>query len=319
MGKCFQCGKETKNEYAIKAGYATGGIEYTTSSGAMQTRTIVTNYSIKEVITEYICPKCGGKKCLEFNRPWVVTLTIIWLLCVAILIITEIMKNDARWIGWIGPTMFVLTLIVLPGFSLLFIVPFVEGIIDIKSNNDISRSGGGDALSKLYKKELKKRYRKCKIFHEIIFSVKREDLVRSPRKTLINGEEKTLTAYAFHTDLRECKTACYTLKDIAMALKGTEKQFKIKQYDDADTIVLIPDETTDEYEPTQKAKRSVRGITTYINAHYRKNTKRLDGYEIGGEIFYNIVDISKILDMQVLYCDTLKAFLIDTTKSYRNY
>jgi len=300
MGKCIQCGNETKNKYAIKAGQLLDTM--VTISGNYRTTT--EKYSIKESIENYVCPKCEGKKALKIYLPLVILVTVV-LTLVAIFI----------------PQVLIIIPLPLFAISIWFLASWntIYGIKGIIDKNDVpGATGTWKMLLNTHKKALKTRNYKCKILYDEIFIVERKDMVISRKKTFIDGTDKAITAYVIGSNF-ENKTAFYTLEDIAIAFNGTKKQFDIIFNDDKESISLIPGKPYkyNENDSIQGMKRSVRGITIEVNIHIRQNTTKVLGCKINERFFFNLVDIIKLLDVQCFYNEKAKAFEIDSSMGFR--
>ncbi len=131
-------------------------------------------------------------------------------------------------------------------------------------------------------------------------------------KTTINGKEASFQAYTI-SDYTYLK-----LRDVAMAINGTEKNFSI-EWDNNKKAINI--NTKQPYSPVGgEMSLSNGGNKEAIKSTavvYVDNTKQdLKAYTIDGNTYFQLRDIGKLIDFDVAWDNIEKTIKIDTTNGY---
>ncbi|WP_054698067.1 stalk domain-containing protein [Syntrophomonas palmitatica] len=132
-------------------------------------------------------------------------------------------------------------------------------------------------------------------------------------KVLMNGRAMTLEAYTINDN------NYFKLRDIAMALNGTEKQFEVSWDGTNNTFSLTANkaytpaggELSVSETPIQKAA-VITGSRIYLDGR----EIQLAAYNIGGYNYFKLRDIAKALDFSVAWDEKTGTISIDTSKTY---
>jgi len=132
-------------------------------------------------------------------------------------------------------------------------------------------------------------------------------------KVLINGRAMTFEAYTIND------SNYFKLRDIAMAIIGTEKQFEVS-WDGANNIINLT---------ANKAYTPIRGelsvsetpilkmaVITDSRIYLDGREIQLAAYNIDGYNYFKLRDIAKALDFSVTWDEKTKTISIDTAKAY---
>ncbi len=132
-------------------------------------------------------------------------------------------------------------------------------------------------------------------------------------KALINGSAMNLEAYSIND------SNYFKLRDIAMAINGTAKQFEVG-WDGAENVTRLT--TNKSYTPvggelsisvTSSLKTAVKtGSKIYLDGREIKAA----AYNIGGYNYFKLRDIAKVLDINVIWDEQTGTIGIDTFKAY---
>lgn len=135
----------------------------------------------------------------------------------------------------------------------------------------------------------------------------------SAAKALINGRSMTLEAYNINDN------NYFKLRDIAMAINGTEKQFEVG-WESAGNVISL---TTDQAYTPVGGELSVSETPIRKEAVMTGLKIYLDGQEIpfaafhiGGNNYFKLRDIAKTLNFNVTWDEYASAIGIDTSKAY---
>lgn len=135
-----------------------------------------------------------------------------------------------------------------------------------------------------------------------------------PSRVLVNGEEVAFEAYNIGG------SNFFRLRDLAMALSGTEKQFAVYWQEGAANMIITLTSGR-AYEPV--GGELAVGDGTVKAARASSHTVYLDGsqiapqsYNIGGSNFFRLRDLGRVLDFGVGYDAETGTVSIDTAKRY---
>ena len=116
----------------------------------------------------------------------------------------------------------------------------------------------------------------------------------------------------------------FMLRDVAAALKGTDKEFNITwnghitievpQYKNFKGYEPIGTEFSQSADASSEAEFSVPDVRMYVSEPYEYDAITLVGYNINGSNYFKIRDIARIFDFSVEYENGTLA--IDTTEQY---
>lgn len=132
-------------------------------------------------------------------------------------------------------------------------------------------------------------------------------------KVLINGRTMTLEAYNIND------SNYFKLRDIAMAMNSTEKQFEVS-WDGANNAIKLTankaytpagGELTVSEKPILKAAVATRS-KIYLNSR----EIQLDAFNIDGYNYFKLRDIAKALNFSVTWDENASTIGIDTSKAY---
>lgn len=148
--------------------------------------------------------------------------------------------------------------------------------------------------------------------NETIVIPKGVQAIPTGSKTTIDGKEVSFQAYTINN---------YTylkLRDVAMAVNGTEKNFAIEWDNDKKAINIS---TKQPYSPVGgEMSLSNGGNKEAIKSAavvYVDNTKQdLKAYTIDGNTYFQLRDIGKLIDFDVAWDNVEKTIQIDTTNGY---
>jgi len=128
-------------------------------------------------------------------------------------------------------------------------------------------------------------------------------------------------------DEKEIKLEAYTIKgnnyfklrDLAMALNGTSKQFEVSWDSEATTITILKNKpyTPVGGELTLPATSSVKeAVSSSSIVKIDEDNSTLTAYTIGGSNYFKLRDIAKALDFNVTWDGEMNTIQIDTTTEY---
>lgn len=123
----------------------------------------------------------------------------------------------------------------------------------------------------------------------------------------------TLEAYTINDN------NCFKLRDIAMAINGTEKQFGVS-WDGAENVIRLT--TNKAYMPVGgelsiSATSSLKAaVITGSRIHLDGRETQLAAFNIGGNNYFKLRDIAKALDFSVTWDEKAGTIGIDTSKAY---
>ncbi|MGE5544562.1 MAG: hypothetical protein ACM3UW_06260, partial [Bacillota bacterium] len=133
-------------------------------------------------------------------------------------------------------------------------------------------------------------------------------------KILINGKAMTLEAYNIKGN------NYFKLRDIAMAINGTAKQFEVG-WDGAENVIRLT--TNKAYTTPVGGELSVSAtsilktaVTTGSRVYLDGREIQLAAFNIGGYNYFKLRDIAKALDFSVTWDEKAGTIRIDTSKAY---
>lgn len=132
-------------------------------------------------------------------------------------------------------------------------------------------------------------------------------------KVLVNGNQVAFDAYNIEG------SNYFKLRDLAMVLNGSEKQFEVTWDKEKNAINLISGEayTSVGGELTAgSGKASVKGITTKSKIYLDGEEVALEAYTINGNNYFKLRDIGKAFDFGVIWDANLKQITIDSSVGY---
>ena len=157
-------------------------------------------------------------------------------------------------------------------------------------------------------------------FHYIVVGGSRTPPVTAPSNTVnptsskvfVNGEERNFEAYNIDGN------NYFKLRDLAMVLNGTNKQFNVG-YDNVTRAVTLA--TSEPYTAVGGEMTAGDGKPKAANPTPSKiyiDSKELDFtvYNIGGNNFFKLRDLMSVLDVAVTYDATTRNISIDTSLGY---
>ena len=129
---------------------------------------------------------------------------------------------------------------------------------------------------------------------------------------IINGEEISFDAYNVNGN------NYFKLRDLALCLNGTDKQFGVGWDSEKNAITLSP---TSEYEPNgseMKRKNTTTATAIAMTSEVCMDDIKLElaAYTINGNNYFKLRDLGKELDFYVLWDKENNAIVIDTTRGY---
>lgn len=132
-------------------------------------------------------------------------------------------------------------------------------------------------------------------------------------KVLVNGEQVAFEAYNIGGN------NYFKLRDLAMALNGSDKQFEVTWDPEFNAIDLL---TETAYTPvgneltlsgdTASKKGLLSASTVFLNGE----EVSLTAYNIGGNNYFKLRDIAKVIDFAVVWDGAAKTVGIDTSEVY---
>lgn len=132
-------------------------------------------------------------------------------------------------------------------------------------------------------------------------------------KVLMNGRAMTLEAYTIND------SNYFKLRDIAMAINGTEKQFEVS-WDGANNAISLT--ANKAYTPAggelSASETSIKkmAVITSLKIYLDGREIQLAAYNIGGNNYFKLRDIAKTLDFNVTWDKKAGTIGIDTSKAY---
>lgn len=132
-------------------------------------------------------------------------------------------------------------------------------------------------------------------------------------QVIING--KKITFYSYNIDGYNY----FKLRDLAMALSGSEKEFEVSWDSVNKTINLLPGETytSDGKElAAPSAKGNVKGVTNQSKIYLDGDEISLEAYNINGNNYFKLKDIANVMNFGLIWDGVKKQIIIDTSSSY---
>lgn len=132
-------------------------------------------------------------------------------------------------------------------------------------------------------------------------------------KVIVNGKQVAFDAYNIEG------SNYFKLRDLAMVLNGSEKQFEVTWDKEKNAINLISGEayTSVGGELTAgSSKASVKGTTTKSKIYLDGEEVELEAYTINGNNYFKLRDIGKAFDFGVIWDSNLKQITIDSSVAY---
>ena len=139
-----------------------------------------------------------------------------------------------------------------------------------------------------------------------------KDAVVSTHKVTVNGTPIVCSIY--NIDGRNY----FKLRDIAMALKGTQKEFSLTWYEDQFAMDLIPGDT---YEPDgselqKDALTNQKAVTSRATIMLNGKKETAEAYTIADRTYFKLQDLGRLLNVSVYWNEASSTVEIDTSKSY---
>ncbi len=176
----------------------------------------------------------------------------------------------------------------------------------VKANGSLWAWGDGINLGNIYSSPLpRETMNKVKAPS---FAVK-----STATKVLMNGRAMTLEAYTINDN------NYFKLRDIAIAINGTEKHFEVG-WDGAENVIRLT--TNKAYTPvggelSVSATSSLKAAVATGSRIYLDGAEvQLAAYNIGGNNCFKLRDIAKALDFSVTWDEKAGTIGIDTSKAY---
>ena len=127
-------------------------------------------------------------------------------------------------------------------------------------------------------------------------------------KIYVNGEEKKCAAYYINGN------NYFKLRDLAYALNGTNREFSVKWDNQKKTVLLTSGESYtpigNEMEPVENISRSAN--VTSSNILVDGQTLKVQGYNIGGNNYFKLRDITNIFNISVIWNGKTNTIHIET-------
>ncbi len=112
----------------------------------------------------------------------------------------------------------------------------------------------------------------------------------------------------------------FKLRDLALALKGSGKQFDVGWDQASNSIILYSNQaykTMGEEAPAQASQKAVPAQKTSSKILAADRIVAFDAYNINGNNFFKLRDIAELLDFELTWDAGAGAIRVDTAKPYR--
>jgi Copper amine oxidase N-terminal domain. len=132
-------------------------------------------------------------------------------------------------------------------------------------------------------------------------------------KVVVDGKQVAFEAYSIDG------YNYFKLRDLAMAITGSSKQFEVAWDGDKKAINLVSGEA---YTPVGKeltpgsGTASVKGIANQSKIYVNGEEQALEAYTINGNNYFKLRDVADAFDFGVAWNGTLNQIAIDTTAGY---
>lgn len=152
--------------------------------------------------------------------------------------------------------------------------------------------------------------------YSVVLTVKNPapaDAAPTSSKVYVDGVQKSFDAYNINGN------NYFKLRDLAMVLNGSGKQFEVKWDATKNAVNLIPNEA---YTPVggEMARINNPVITKAVLSASRiyidGQVKALTAYNINGNNYFKLRDIAKVFDFGLTWDEKTSSISIDTNKSY---
>ncbi|PYG88760.1 hypothetical protein LY28_01115 [Ruminiclostridium sufflavum DSM 19573] len=132
-------------------------------------------------------------------------------------------------------------------------------------------------------------------------------------KVIVDG--KQVAFYTYNIDGYNY----FKLRDLAMAINGSDKQFEVSWDSENKTINLLTGEayTSDgkELAPVS-GPASVKGVTNQSKIYLDGEEIALEAYNINGNNYFKLKDLASVIDFELLWDGVNKQIIIDSASSY---
>ena len=132
-------------------------------------------------------------------------------------------------------------------------------------------------------------------------------------KVMVDGEQVSFDAYNIEG------SNYFKLRDLAMAINGTEKNFEVTWDGEKNAINLISGQA---YTPvgnelvSSPENNIVKGISSQSAIYLDGEEVELEAYNINGNNYFKLRDVAKVFDFGVIWNGELNQIEIDTTAGY---
>lgn len=132
-------------------------------------------------------------------------------------------------------------------------------------------------------------------------------------KVIVDGKPTAFEAYGI------AGSNYFKLRDLAMAVTGTEKQFEVTWEGEKSAINLVSGEA---YTPVGNeltagsGTASVKGITNQSKIYVDGEETALEAYTINGNNYFKLRDVAAVFNFGVTWDGALNQIAIDTTADY---
>lgn len=132
-------------------------------------------------------------------------------------------------------------------------------------------------------------------------------------KVVVDGKDVSFEAYNIDGN------NYFKLRDLAMAVTGSDKQFEVTWDGEKNAINLVSGEA---YTPVggefaeSTGTEDVKAVTTQSKIYIDGEEIALQAYTIGGNNYFKLRDVGEVFDFGITWDGTLNQIVIDTTIGY---
>lgn len=142
-----------------------------------------------------------------------------------------------------------------------------------------------------------------------------KEVIAKPATPKVILDGKQIAFYTYNIDGYNY----FKLRDLAMALSGSEKEFEVSWDGVNKAINLLPGETytSDGKElvaPTVKG--NVKGVTNQSKIYLDGGEIALEAYNINGNNYFKLKDVADVMDFGLVWDGVKKQIVIDTATGY---